>query len=133
MDDQIKIQPYLEKLRRFRAFVDIIKICAIAEGLDWAEYEFAIEQRVDDPSKQFVDEVLHISVHGEYYRINANMNSYAANEKQLLAVLAFPDQIRGLMSKGVVENEQDTLEENAEPGFPGGIRFGTGRGSDSDN
>ncbi len=91
---------YLEKMEDFSRVAKIIKFeTAIGKMLRDAHYRYEILQRKDDPSKQYVNEWLEIKANGHEYKINVCANSQLANEKQLFAVLCFPGDICGLISK----------------------------------
>jgi len=91
---------YLEKMDDFDRFFKLIKWqTEIGKRLLSAHYRYEIKKRVDDPSKEFVTEWIEVKADGYMYKVNVNCNSQLANEKQLLAVLCFPNEICGLISK----------------------------------
>ncbi len=102
--DEMTIEEYFriyeEKKEKFTEFVNTLKKQAeIAEKFTSASYNYEIRNRADDPTKAFVYEWLEIESGGYLYKINTSHNSALANELQLVAVLIFPEEIRGLMEK----------------------------------
>ena len=93
---------YLEKMEIFDRVFKLIKYqTEIGKRLASAHYRYEIRKRIDDPSKEYVEEWLDIEANGFRYKINACANSALANEKELFAVLCFEDGICGLISKEV--------------------------------
>lgn len=91
---------YQMKQEDFRKFAHLIKWeSAMGKHLRSARYVYEPKQRADNPELRFIDEYLLIKANGYEYKIAAGRNSELGNEMQLIAVLCFPSQIQGLLSK----------------------------------
>lgn len=94
---------FLEKKDDFERIAELIKFkLEIGLRLQSARYCYEVKTWATDPTKTWVDEWLEIKSAGYLYKVNVCANSQMANERQLLAVLAFPESICGLISKEAV-------------------------------